>query len=102
VNRTLVGWLALVCVAGGAAVLILDSYENPWAASLIRVGVVLAVLWMALPTSTRPAAWSGFSPWLTVAVVVAALFAVRKPMIFFPLLAVIAIAALILRPRRKR
>lgn len=99
VNRPLVGLLAIVCVATGVLVVGFDSFENPWAGSLIRVGVVLAVLWMALPTSTRRAAWTGMSPWITVAVVAIALFAVRRPLVFFPAAAAIILAVLVLKPR---
>jgi hypothetical protein len=102
VNRSLVGILAIVCVSGGAAVVLLDSFDNPWGGSLIRVGTVLSVLWFALPTSTRPAAWSGISPWVTVTFVAIGVFATRKPWMFFPLAGIVMMIVLLARPRRAR
>lgn len=101
VNRTLVGILAVVCVVGGLSVVFADSFQNPWGGSLIRVGVVLVVLWAALPTSTRAAAWSGMSPWVTVISVLLAIFAARRPLIFFPLAGVVMMIGLLARPRRR-
>lgn len=103
VNRALVGLLAIGLTVGGVLTVTLDSYENPWAGSLIRVGVVLGMLWLALPTATRPAAWSGMSPWITVVVVAIAILAARRPWLFFPLAGTVVFATLVLKPRpRKR
>ncbi|MBX3442993.1 MAG: hypothetical protein KF774_11365 [Planctomyces sp.] len=102
VNRPLVLALAIACTVGGVLSVALGGFENPWAGSLIRVGVVLWVVWLALPTSTRPAAWTGISPWATVLVVGILLFAVRRPIVFFPLAIAVISAVLILKPKRKR
>lgn len=71
------------------------------AAGCIRVGLLLGALWLALPTRTRPAAWANVSPYVVVGVVVALLF-VRQMRIFIPLLIVVGILGLLLRPRPKR
>jgi hypothetical protein len=102
VNRSLVAVLAIACLIGGVSAVLFDSYENPWGGALIRVGTVLAVLWFALPTPTRPAAWSGFSPWVTVSFVVIAIFAARRPWLFFPLAGFVMLIVLLARPRGRR
>jgi hypothetical protein len=102
INRSLVAILAIACIVGGVSAVLFDSYENPWGGALIRVGTVLAVLWFALPTSTRPAAWSGISPWVTVTFVVIAIFAARRPWLFFPLAGIVMLIVLLARPRGRR
>ena len=94
--------VAIVLTVGGVLTVLLDSFENPWGGSLIRVGTVLAMLWFALPTSQRPAAWTGMSPWITVVIVGIGIFAARRPWLFFPLAGTIIFATLVLKPRRRR
>jgi hypothetical protein len=104
VDRTLVGVLAIVGLLGGAALLLFDSFDNAWGASLLRVGLFLAVFWMALPTKTRPAAWSGISPWTTISLAGFVLLAVRsrKPVVVMLTAIGLAVLAFILRPRQRR
>lgn len=102
VNRALVGILAIVCLGGGVSAVLFDSYENPWGGALIRVGTVLTVLWFALPTSTRPAAWTGISPWVTVSIVAIGIFAARRPLLFFPLAGIVMLIVLISRTGKRR
>jgi hypothetical protein len=102
VNRALVGILGIACLVGGVSAVLFDSYENPWGGALIRVGTVLAVLWFALPTPTRPAAWTGISPWVTVSIVAIGIFAARRPLLFFPLAGIVMLIVLIARPRPRR
>lgn len=104
VNRTLVGVLAVVFLALGAGVWGLgdgsSSQEGFYAASL-RMGLLLGAFWLALPSKNREAAWANVSPWTFVAGVALLLMVVRRPRVFVPLLAILAIAALFIRPRRR-
>ena len=101
VNRTLVGILALVCCVAGAVMALAVPDQDAMAAAFVRVGLLLGAFWLALPTKSRPAAWANVSPWLVVAVVVGLLL-VRQMRVFIPLLLVVAVLALILRPRPKK
>ncbi len=101
VNRTLVGVLAIVCVVAGAVVGYVDSIENVWCGSFIRVGVLLGTLWVALPSRTREAAWANVSPWTLVAALGAALVFVRRPKIFFAIILLVIVATVIIKPRKR-
>ena len=56
VNRTLVGVLAMVCLAAGAVIGYVESLENVWCGSFIRTGLLLGAFWIALPSRGREAA----------------------------------------------
>lgn len=101
VNRSLVGLLAIICVVAGAAVGYFDSLENVWCGSFVRTGLLLGAFWLALPSGRREAAWANVSPWTLVAALGAALIFVRRPKIFFVILAVLIVAAVVIKPRRK-
>ena len=95
-HRPTVGILALILLIA-AAVLYLwpqlgDSNQQLLSACL-RVGAVLAALWLALPQVTRPRSW-----WILGATFLTVLIVARWPKLFWvPLVALIALA--ILRPR---
>jgi hypothetical protein len=100
VNRSLVGALAAACCGVGAALWFGWPDQEAFAAGCLRVGLLLGAVWLALPTKTRPAAWASISP-AVVVVVVLALLLVRQLRVFIPLLVVVTLAALVLRPRSK-
>lgn len=102
VNRTLVGLLALVCLAAGGGVWWWDTWDNVWCGSFVRTGVLLGAFWLALPAKGREAAWANISPWTLVAALGAALIFVRRPHIFFAVIAVVVVAAVIIKPRQRR
>jgi hypothetical protein len=54
-QRTKIGWLALLLLCAGAALLtgIAGSQSTVIAAALLRVGVVLAALWLAYADLSR-------------------------------------------------
>lgn len=101
VNRTLVGVLALGCVAAGVAVGAFDSLENVWCASFIRTGVLLGAFWLALPSRGREAAWANVSPWSLAIALGLALMFVRRPKIFFVIVGVVILAAVVIKPKRR-
>jgi hypothetical protein len=102
VNRTLVGILAIVCLLAGVIVGTVDSLENVWCGSFVRVGLLLGAFWIALPARGRGAAWANVSPWWLAGVLGAALLFVRRPKIFFAIIAVVVLAAVVIKPRTRR
>jgi len=93
-NRPLVGILAIVLLAIGGVLLVWRPIESEaFTSAFVRIGLVLAALWLALPDTRRPA-----SRWLMIGVLLlAVLLAIRPKLI--PLAVVILIAMAILRPR---
>lgn len=79
-----------------------DAQVRVWWAGFGRVGLLMFALWIALPSKGRPAAWANLSkPMLVLFLLVAVLLAVR-PWIAVPLLALMALAGIFLRPRARR
>lgn len=79
-----------------------------WPGVFVRVGMFLGALWLALPTKNRPAAWAKVSPWTFAGIFVVILMFARNPKIaiswlrvLVPLLAVVSILTMILRPKPK-
>jgi hypothetical protein len=102
INRTLVGIIAAVCLGAAGMIALVDSHENVWCAAFIRVGLVTGAFWLALPSRHREAAWAHVSPHTLLLVLLAALVFVKRPLVFLPLLAVLTIIGLLLRPRGGR
>lgn len=102
VNRRLVGFLAMVCLGAGFALLLTHGMEDAVTAAFIRVGLLLGAFWCALPTRNRDAAWANVSP-MTVLLVLAVLIVfARNLRLLLPLAAVLGVVAYFLRPRNKR
>jgi hypothetical protein len=93
-HRPTVGILAIVVLALGAALSLLGSGDDAqaWGAGLMRVGIALAALWLALPELKRLPAW------MLVAVAVLLIVLARWPRQFF-IAVVLAVAFAVLRPR---
>jgi hypothetical protein len=65
-----------------------------------RVGIVMAALWLALPSRGRPAAWANLNVTSAVPLVLAALAVLRVPFrIMMPLSVLVLVAGLVLRPK---
>jgi hypothetical protein len=95
-QRHLVGVLALILVAVGLAALWdadNEALRQNLGAGCLRVGAVLAVLWLALPDVVRPG-----SRWVVLGLVIAVFFLTRYPKLIVLVLAFLAALAL-LRPR---
>ena len=103
INRTLVGILALLCGAiGGLIALTGVDPSTMWQGAFLRVGVVLAAFWLALPSRKREAAWARIPLWNFVGVLLVIVAATRVPMrVLLPGLVVFGIALMLLRPRRR-
>ncbi|HEY0983403.1 MULTISPECIES: hypothetical protein [unclassified Schlesneria] len=104
INRNLVGVIAIVMLVGAGILWVFTGTQNIWTGACLKVGLVMGALWMALPAIARNRSL-GEASWFTViAFVGLALLLTGKRVdirIIIPLLAGIAIATLILRPRPK-
>jgi len=103
-RRLLAGIIAVLLLTAAVLLWILPGASESqatvlWRAACGRVGVVMVALWMALPSSTRPAAWANLNPRSVAAVVLTAL-AIRFPLrLLLPVALVLVIAGAFLRPR---
>jgi hypothetical protein len=108
VSRPLVGFLAI-------GLLSLAFFLSLWPGALpgaagatvggaaARVGIVMAALWLALPSRNRPAAWANLTITAGAPLILAALAILRVPFrIMIPLAGFIMVVGLVLRPRPLR
>ena len=65
---------------------------------LLRVGVVLGSLWLALPDRYIPGA-KVFSPWQGLAVLLVLVAVVKRPLVVIPVLMILGALSLFARPR---
>jgi hypothetical protein len=72
INRPLTGILAVVLLGAGLFLMIAKHQNGQFTAALVRTGLLLGALWLALPTKTRPAAWEDVS-WTSFLIVVIAI-----------------------------
>lgn len=104
-NRPLVGILALTGIVGGLGLMIYESFDNIWGASLFRVGILMTCLWLWLAARKEPAAKaSPIATWVTMGLAGFALAAIRsrKPGVMMVVGVVFALVAFVVRPRQKR
>lgn len=101
-RRRRVGWIALACLVLAVAGLVSpNSRDTMWPAAAMRISIVLGALWLSLPTSRRPDAWSSLTRGRLAIIVLVAVF-INRVKFVLPLLAAAGIAAWIIRPRKKR
>ena len=80
------GLAALACFAGAAGSYALAPDRPLWYAAFVKVGLVTAALWFALPARGREAAWAGWD-WKAVGFVgLCLLLSARLPQVGVPLL----------------
>jgi uncharacterized protein (DUF983 family) len=101
VNRLLVGALAVGLSVAGLVIAFADSFDNPYAGGLLRTGVLLGALWLALPTRTREAAWANISIWTLFGFVLLVVVLVRQPKLFVVLVGLMVAGAVLIRPKRR-
>ena len=80
------GWAAAACLGGAAVVYLVRPDEVLWWAGAMRVGIVMAALWFALPARGREAAWAGWDLKAAGFVILCAVLSFRAPQIGVPLL----------------
>jgi hypothetical protein len=108
VSRPLVGFLALGLLSASLFLTLfphaLSGAAGPsFAAAGGRIGIVLAALWVALPSRNRQAAWANVRITAALPVILAVLAMMRVPLrILLPLAAVTWFAAFVLRPRPRQ
>ena len=97
-RRVLLGIFAagFLLFGGYALWLLPESDYGPAGASALRIGLVLAILWIALPdlNSPRTLIWFGGGA--------AALMLLTKAKALVPIVAVLALVYFVIRPRRRR
>ena len=104
VNRNLVGAIGLLLlVAAGVLMLVgAERTQDMWAGACLKVGLVMAAFWLALPSITSNpelgrASWAALLGGIAVALVVARTKIPLK--VILPVLAAFVLAVRILRPR---
>ncbi len=107
-NRTLVGLVAIAFLVGALGVWWWDP-SGHWAegaiGGLVRIGVVIGCLWLALPGrfGSAPGTKISMKLFLGVMLVVAVIcWRPRAVLIIIPLLGVIGFIAVVLKPRATR
>lgn len=99
-QRGLIGWLALVGLLGGGLLCLLSEAQQGGAGgSLLRVGVVLGSLWLALPDQYVPGT-KVFSLWQGGALLLVMVLVVKRPLVVIPVLMILGALSLFARPRR--
>lgn len=96
-HRPTVGVIAVVLLGTWAAIHGLGRASGDWhtlATACWRVGLVMAVLWLALPQTRR------LQPWLVGTLLAGAILVAIRPKLI-PLALVVLVLFAVLRPRRK-
>ena len=104
INRTLTGILAVLFTSSGVFVMAFVDGLEGLDAALLRTGVLLGALWLALPTRTREAAWANVSPVAFVAILIAGVAIVARPRVLLfvvPIGIALGVLSVFLRPRPK-
>lgn len=98
-QRRLIGWLgAIGLLAGSTLCLFSADQQSGFGGSLLRVGMVSAALWLALPDRYVPGTMK-FSLWQGLGVAVFAFTLVRKAWIVIPVLVIMGLLSLFARRR---
>lgn len=98
-KRIYVGLISVACISGAVVLAAFPEHEGLQGA-LMRVGILLAAFWLALPSKHRPAAWKGLSSnWVLFGGIIAAI-AIPRARAMFPVIAVIIAIAWFVRPRK--
>jgi len=103
-NRKLTGWASVLCFLGWFLCALNGYGEALLAAGLVRNGLFLGALWLALPNKNRPAAWENVS-WSSVVLVVLVItgfLAARYKLMTIPLVLVVVVAIYFLRSPSRR
>ena len=89
----------------GLGMMIYESFDNVWGASLFRVGILMMCLWLFLAARKGPTAKpSPVATWVTMGLAGFALAAIRsrKPILVMVVGVVFALVAFVVKPRQKR
>lgn len=99
-KRSRIGWAALACLLSAAGLWWLAPGQEGVMAGLLRIGIVLGCLWLALPATGGSLAWNKIIP---VIIGLAVLVAVSRRAFLFllPGIVLLGILLALLRPRKK-
>ncbi len=86
-------------LGGGLLCLVNYSQKDGAGGSLLRVGIVLGALWLALPDRYVPGTKS-ISWWHGLSVLLMMVAVVRRPLVVIPVLMILGVLSLFARPRR--
>jgi membrane associated rhomboid family serine protease len=102
-KRLMVGLFALACLAASALIWVFNDQpkESPVLGATTRVGLVMGALWLAMPRRGESVAWRRALPVLA-ALVLALAFLKRAFVYVVPMAAVLAVVAVLVRPRPPR
>lgn len=103
-QRGMIGWLALVGLLGGGLLCLLNETQKDGAGgSLLRVGIVLGSLWLALPDRNRPGQYrpgaKSFPWWQGLSVLLVMMAVVHRPVVVIFVLLILGALSLFARPR---
>ncbi len=104
INRALIGIIAITTLVGAGTCWIFAGSQNIWTGACLKVGLVMAALWLALPAVSRHGNWGRASLGTVIGFVALVLFLTGKRVdirIVLPMLIGIAIAVTVLRPKSK-
>jgi hypothetical protein len=100
INRTLVAVIAVVTLVGGGVSTAFDSSANALGPAMLRMGILMSALWLALPFRfSGSRAWR-VSPWVLIVVLAVLLFVVRRPGAVVPAIILLFVTAILVRPWR--
>ena len=105
VNRTLAGFLTIVCLAVGFGMWWFMPEHELVAAAFIRVGLLLGAFWLALPSKNREAAWANVSPLVLFGGLGAAIACAARPRMLLyvlPIAIALFVVGYVLKPPAKR
>ena len=104
VNRALVGGIAIVMLGGAGILWFAAGSQNIWTGACLKVGLVMAAFWLALPAFPKHGNWGQVSWSAVVGFMALALVLTGKRVdlrIVIPMLVGVVITVLVLRPKSK-
>lgn len=91
IQRLSLGIVAVVAIATGTILAVYNEGENnSLSGILVRVGMMLAVTWLAFPTFQRPEGQQ--SIWFISAILLLVLIVAARPKLFFAITTILVVA----------
>ncbi len=100
-RRRRVGLIAAVCFGFAVTGFLMGRSDSAWTAAAMRISIVLGAIWLVLPTTRRPAAWSKLTRGRLAMIVLVTVF-INRMKFLLPLMLIAGIAAWILRPKNRK
>ena len=100
-KRIYVGVLAVLFLAAGLGLMVFQPDKDGMQGALMRVALLLGAFWLAMPTKSRPAAWSKVSP-LTVGIAIVSAMLLPRLRYLIPVIIAVLSIGWFVRPRQKK